>query len=69
MMEKDAEGRLMATRTARAFGVDESIRREINILKPMNYPFMVQIRDGYSGASNQSPVAVTDCVANGSLAD
>jgi serine/threonine protein kinase len=69
MLTKDFEGRFTAVKTARGPGVNESFRREINILKTMNHPLVVQIRDDSSGANHKNPVVSTDFVANGSLAD
>jgi serine/threonine protein kinase len=69
VLAKDSEGRLIAVKTASVSGVDESLRREIKILKMMNHPLVVGICDGCSEADNPNPVVVTDFVANGSLAD
>jgi serine/threonine protein kinase len=68
-LTKDAEGRFTAMKTARASGMNESFRCEINMLKTMNHPLVVRISDRCSEANNQSSAIVTDFVPNGSLAD
>jgi serine/threonine protein kinase len=49
--------------------MEESNWREINILKTMNHPLVVQICDCCSGVNSQHRAVVTEFVANGSLAD
>jgi serine/threonine protein kinase len=56
-------------KTARASGVNVSIQREINILKTMNHPLVVQICDCCIGGNSQHRAVVSNFVANGSLAD
>jgi serine/threonine protein kinase len=69
VLTKDIEGRFTVMKTARDSKLRESILREINILKTMNHPLVVSIRDRCSGAKKIIPAVVTDFVANGSLAD
>jgi serine/threonine protein kinase len=69
VLAKDSEGRFTAVKTVAVAGVEESIRREIQILKMMNHPLVVRISDDCCGANNPNPTVVTDFVENGSLAD
>jgi TPR repeat protein len=69
MLTKDSEVQFTAVKSARALGVEESIQREINILKMINHPLVVRIHDDCSEANSQNTAVVTDFVGNGSLAD
>jgi serine/threonine protein kinase len=60
---------LTAVKTAAVPGVEESIQREIDILKTLNHPLVVRIRESMSGAVNRNEAVVTEFVENGSLAD
>jgi serine/threonine protein kinase len=68
VLAKDDKG-LTAVKTAAVPGVEESIQREIDILKTLNHPLVVRIRESMSGAVNRNEAVVTEFVENGSLAD
>jgi serine/threonine protein kinase len=68
VLAKDRE-EFIAVKTAAVPGVKESIRHEIDILKTLNHPLVVRIREPLSGAVNQNQAVVTEFVENGSLAD
>jgi serine/threonine protein kinase len=49
--------------------MNESFRRQINILKTLNHLLVVQIRNGCPGANGKRPAVGTGFIANGSLQD
>jgi serine/threonine protein kinase len=55
--------------TASAVGVKRSFEREIGILKTMNHPFGVRIREDCSEGSDKSVSVVTEFIGNGSFVD
>jgi TPR repeat protein len=63
-LAKDQEGNLTAVKTAAVPAAEESIRHEKKILRRLNHPLVVRIREHSSRAS-----VVTEFVENGSLAD
>jgi serine/threonine protein kinase len=68
VLAKDDKG-LTAVKTGAVAGVEESIRREIDILKTLNHPLVVHIRGRSFGAANGNPAVGMEFVENGSLAD
>jgi serine/threonine protein kinase len=69
VLTKDSEGQLTAVKTARGLRMHESYRREIDILKKLNHPLVVRLRESPPGATDKKVVLITDFVENGSLAD
>jgi TPR repeat protein len=69
ILGKSGGGELIAVKTAERSETEESIRREIRILKRMNHPLVVRIGDRPSGGSDQRLAVVTEFAPNGSLAD
>jgi hypothetical protein len=69
VLEECHGGKLMAVKTAASPEMEESIRNEIKILKMMNHPLVVQIRDASPNPRNEKRAVVTEFVGNGSLAD
>jgi serine/threonine protein kinase len=56
-------------KTAKVPRASELIRHEIAILKDLNHPLVIRLRESFSGAADRNPFFVTEFVANGSLAD
>jgi serine/threonine protein kinase len=68
VLAKDDKG-LTAVKITAVPGVGESIQHEIDILKRLNHPLVVRIRQSVSGAVTHNQAVVTEFVENGSLAD
>jgi serine/threonine protein kinase len=68
VFEKDCEG-FTAIKTAAVPVVNESLQREIAILKRLNHPLVVHLRKSLSGAVSSNLAVMTEFVENGSLAD
>jgi hypothetical protein len=64
---RDPELRFIAMKTGQAFGLDESIQREIEMLKKMDHPLVVRLC--CSKTDKQNSAITTKFIANGSLAD
>jgi serine/threonine protein kinase len=69
VLEESHGGKLMAVKIAASPEMDESIQREIKILKMMNHLLIVRILDCSFGAIDRKLAVVTEFVPNGSLAD
>jgi TPR repeat protein len=68
-LTKDRDGTFLAVKTAKVPDASELIRHEIAILKDLNHPLVIRLRESSSGAADRNPFVATELVANGSLAD